>query len=180
MVKFRGGSSGWGHTLTVRNCGSTSPSWCDISHHCQLSGFRVRMVFIISWLKRLLLNERSRIFMNKGSKHPSRQKVGQHQCWGRSLATFIYLQPAAYCARTGAPCLSADIKHVFYKIIYLKCCGSPYVLSKRSHVPSRSSQINFQLKLAGTLRQQFFCPQPLWHAWRKTMLTSWLWKWSTF
>lgn len=78
--------------LTVRDCGSTSPSWCDISHHCQLSGFRVRMVFIISWLKRFFLKkkEESDIY-EPGTQTFWLPKAGTIWCWATSWANFFLL-----------------------------------------------------------------------------------------
>lgn len=42
VVKSSEGRLGEANFMTVRDYGSTSPSCCDISHHCQFSHFRVR------------------------------------------------------------------------------------------------------------------------------------------
>lgn len=75
--------------MTVRDCGSTSPSCSDISHHCQFSHFRVRSDIHHQLTWETLVEWRSiGIFMDKGSKYPA-ANGWKHQRWVRSLVTLL-------------------------------------------------------------------------------------------
>lgn len=123
--------------MTVRDCGSTSPSCSDISHHCQFSHFRVRgdIRHLLTW-ETLVEWQRIGIFMDKGSKYPS-ASVWRHRCWIRSLVASLIYDYVASCTHTRrhtALSRTADRKLRVYEL-YLKSCNTMYVLSKRPHLP---------------------------------------------
>lgn len=104
----------------MRDCSSQSPSCCDISHHCNsvISGWG--WIFIISWRKTLLLNERK--YMDK-----ERQFVGvlKPQSSVSLLPNFLfhdwyslYLNPKMYCKGRMNYSLTGQkfIKTVFEKL----------------------------------------------------------------
>ena len=71
--------------MTVRDCDSTGPCCCDISHHCQFSRFRVRpdIHHQLTW-ETLVEWRRIGIFMDKGSQIMQLPVVGV-----RSLVTLL-------------------------------------------------------------------------------------------
>lgn len=72
VVKFKGGSPGWGKLYDSERCGSTSLSCCDITHHCQFSHFRVSLDIHHQLTWEAPIEWRGiGIFMDKESKYPS-------------------------------------------------------------------------------------------------------------
>lgn len=144
--------------MTVRDCGSSSPSCSDISHHCQLSRFRVRQD-IHHQLTGETLVERGRIgiFMDKGSKYPS------CQCLAPVLSSIIddltYLWLVASCTHVKRHTVKDSVSLSWQRNIclsnYIWSRNKSYVLSK-SKVPFPSNPSSNKNWL--TLHMVLQCP----------------------